>query len=161
MLSLKRFKMMTESYGADLQRWPKEMRGDSEALLNVSAQARLLHAEAQTLDALIMAAGAQEQAMLWPPGEQASALARLRAGVAVRLASPTGRQSTDWFLRWIPSEKVHRGMIPMNRSWLGLTLGSGFAIVAGLLIGSLSAVAPPQHNVLAMLQTAPLAILEN
>jgi hypothetical protein len=160
MLTLRRFKALADSYGAELQRWPDEVRGEAEALLNASPEARRFLAEAQTLDDVIEAASAQEDTMLWPPGEQSAALARLRSGVAARLTSSPPRRPVGRFLGWAPLGEAYRA-ISVYFGWVGLATGSGFAIVAGLLIGSMYAPTSAPHDVLTMLQPAPLQILAN
>jgi hypothetical protein len=158
MLTLARFTTLAESYGGDLRRWPEELRAGAEALLPTSPEARRLLAEARTLDAAIAAAQGQEDDELWQPGEEAAALARLRAGVGARIAAtearPAARRSVPrgWFAR-----------LPVNLGWVGMATGGSFAVVAGLLIGATyattPALSPAQGNVLAMLQPAPIAIL--
>lgn len=50
-----RFRRLIEAYGADPTRWPAGERSRGEALLARSDRARRLLAEAQALDALLMA----------------------------------------------------------------------------------------------------------
>ena len=88
MLTLRRFRTMADSYGADLLRWPDGARAEAQALLNASPAARALLDEARTLDHAIEAAGASEDAVLWEllTGQDA-AMARLRSGVEARIAA--------------------------------------------------------------------------
>ena len=81
MLTLRRFRTMADSYGADLLRWPDGARAEAQALLKASPAARALLDEARTLDDAIEAAGASEDAVLWEPDGQDAAMARLRSGV--------------------------------------------------------------------------------
>src|SRR5580692_7935829 len=87
MLTLSRFTALVDSYGAELNRWPEAVRAEAQALAESSPQARALLAAARVLDATIATARASHDASLWPPGDQAAALARLRSGVAARIAS--------------------------------------------------------------------------
>jgi len=86
MMTFRRFRALTQSYGANLQRWPQEERADAEELLRSSAQARALHDLERSLDEVIAAVSAREQAARWPEGAEEAALARLRTGVAKRIA---------------------------------------------------------------------------
>lgn len=136
MLTLKRFKALAESYGGDLARWPDERRDEAHQLLAQSTQAQTILAEARRLDAAIAPGHAT--------GVDDAALARLRAGVQARIASTA----------------PHR--IPYGRGlgFLGLAASGGFAIMAGLLIGTMWASAQqPDSGVLAMLQPAPIHAL--
>jgi hypothetical protein len=158
MMTLKRFKALADSYGAELRRWPAEARGDAVALLHTSARARLALAEAQALDKTIEAASAQEDAMLRSPDDQSLALARLRSGVTGRLTASSKRQPTGRLFWWASSASPHWAMLA-NLGGVGMATGGGFAIVAGLLIGSMYSPAPTSQNVLAILQSVPLQIL--
>jgi hypothetical protein len=150
MLTLKRFRAMADSYGADMKRWPEALRGEAEALLKISPEACAVLAEARRLDQVIEAGSAQEDARLWPPGEQDAALARLRASVEARLASPAGFRPEHRRMEWALSLRLR---------WAGLATAGGFAIVAGLLIGSLYAGTPEPDSVLMILQPQPIQIL--
>jgi hypothetical protein len=160
MLTLRRFKALADSYGAELRRWPDDLRGEAEAFLKVSPQARTLLAEARKLDAAIGMANAAEDAGFWPPGEQGAALARLRSGVAGRIASSSVRKSATRPLGWVLAGRAH-DLITTHGAVVGMATGSGVAMAAGLLIGVMyvSAPVPAPDNVLAMLQAAPIHIL--
>jgi hypothetical protein len=147
MMTLKRFRVLADSYGADLQRWPQEMRGPARTFLSASPEGRAILDEAHAIDDAIEAASAHERAARWPPGEQEAALARLRAAVASRIVSTTVRPPQYWR----PSLRLRR---------IGLVTGGACAIIAGLLIGSMSRPAPAPEGALAMLlQPAPIEIL--
>jgi hypothetical protein len=137
MMTLRRFQRMADSYGAALQRWPDASRAAAEALLQVSAEARRLLAEARALDEMLQAASTRNDAARWSRGGQAAALARLRSGVAARIAAPMPRQPSAER----PLGQTLRAMFA-HRRWVGMATGSGFAVVAGLVIGSLYAPAP-------------------
>ncbi len=55
-MTLKEFKRNAAAYGADLDRWPRSARMDALALLDGSAEARDLLADATITDALLDAA---------------------------------------------------------------------------------------------------------
>ena len=120
MLTLKRFKTLTDSYGADLLRWPEQERAAAQTLLEKSAEARALLADARMLDdALAMASARQSAAHLRHHNEEAT-LARLRSGVAARIAA-TGGRSRGW----------------SGPGWVSLATAGSLAVVAGLVIGAL------------------------
>ncbi len=158
MLTLGQFAALADSFGAELQRWPDAVRDEAAALLQESPQARARLAKARMLDEAIMAAGAEADALLQPSGGPDAALVRLRAGVAARLGSSTARQPKRWRLAWVFAGMA-RLPLSTNLGWVGMATGSGFAIAAGLFIGSLYAPAPPSNNVLTMLQSAPIQML--
>ena len=156
MLTLGRFRSMTESYGADLARWPEQARADARALLSVSAEARAMLEEARALDDLIETTHAREEGLLWKPGEQDAALERLRTGVAARIAAlPVGPRVTNRLREWLRSEAA-----PVRLRWLGLATGGACAIICGLLIGGRYESASTSPGVLnQMLRPAVLEIL--
>ena len=141
MLTLGRFRSMTESYGADLARWPQEARADARALLSVSAEARALLEEARALDELIGTTQQREDGLLWQPGEQEAALGRVRAGVAARIATEAPRREFRW-------------------RWVGLVAGGACAVIVGLMVGGQYEPAPTGPGVLnQMLRPAVLEFL--
>ncbi|MBV8096167.1 MAG: hypothetical protein JOY71_16075 [Acetobacteraceae bacterium] len=150
MLTLRRFMALADSFGADLQRWPAESQKEARALLESSADARAVLAQARRLDEAIGAAHRLEEAALWLPGEPDAALARLRSGVAARIAPATpGRpRSVRGQLGWAFS-----GGSGLLAGPLGWATASGFAIAAGLLIGSLSGTPPASDGLLTLFQT--------
>jgi hypothetical protein len=158
MLTLGRFRALAQSYGADLRRWPEEMRGEAEALLNVSGEARAVLDEARKLDAAIEAAGLYEDAVLWPPGEQEAALARLRSGVAARIASSSTHGLAHRRSGRMSAASGRWAFFPLHFHWVGLATGGG-AILAGLLIGAMYASPSASDDVLTMLQPSPIHIL--
>jgi len=173
MLTLKRFKALTDSYGADPRRWPEAVRGDAEVLLRLSPEARRMLASARELDEAI---NATEDTL--PPSEENAAMLRLRAGVAARLVEAAshetvGREAASTApmrstarrgniaarrrLGWLRS-----GMLPFTQ-WptfvrvAGMAAAGGLIVAAGLLLGSMDATGPTaQVDVLAMLQPSPL-----
>ncbi|MDR6773454.1 hypothetical protein [Azospirillum sp. BE72] len=57
-MTLKEFKRYTAAYGADLDRWPRSVRVEALTLLDDSAEARDLLADAAVTDTLLDAASA-------------------------------------------------------------------------------------------------------
>ncbi len=86
MIELRRFKALTDSYGADLHRWPEEARIDAAAFVRVSVQARVLLDAARALDEVIDAASERADALQWPHGELRAAAARLCCTVLTQIA---------------------------------------------------------------------------
>lgn len=187
MLTLKRFKALTDSYGADPERWPEAMRLDAEALLRASAEARRVLAQARALDEAIDASSTREEALRWPPGQDEAALARLRARVAARLAdsshaAPSGRKAATgratpaavsvrspaapaiappppWF-RWLRSHVSPVAQWPTSARVAGMAAAGGLIVAVGLLLGSMDVMSSTaQIDVLAMLQPNPLPFL--
>lgn len=175
MLTLKRFKALTDSYGAQPQRWPDSVRADAEALLLVSPEARQLLAEAQGLDEALDAASEREDAVSWLPREEAAALARLRAGVAARVAQTAGGEArargaasgearaggaASGWRRWLRGWLLPVTQWPSSARLAGMAAAGGFIIAVGLLLGSMDVTRPAsQVDVLAMLQPDPLPFL--
>jgi hypothetical protein len=157
MLTLSRFRTLADSFGADLQRWPADLRNAAKSLVDASPEARAVLDAARRLDHAIAAASAQEDAGLWPPGEADAALARLRAGVAARLASSQSRRPAARLAELSPGRA--RWALFFHFRWLGFATGGGFAIVAGLFVGSMYASAPASEDMLSVLQPAPIHIL--
>lgn len=150
MLTLARFKAMTDSYGADPRRWPPSLRSEAEALLAASAEARAQLEAAREVDEAIAQASASNEARLGGGAERDAALARLRSGVAARIAaSSTPRAATPRAAS--PRAASPRGVGtprggPSGGAWQailwsfgrpGIIAVASAAIVAGLLIGSL------------------------
>lgn len=167
MLTLKRFKALTDSYGAEPERWPASVRADAAALLRVSPEAQQLLAEARELDNTIHAVRERADAVNWPPGEEAAALARLRAAVATRVAGATRQESADrargagasrhhWLWSWMSPVAQWSSSARLA----AMAAAGGVIIAAGLLLGSMDVTHPaPQVDVLAMLQPDPLPFL--
>jgi hypothetical protein len=158
MLTLRRFRAMAGSYGADLQRWPEAERGAAQALLNASPRARELVNEELMLDEALEAASAREDAAHWPPGEQNAALARLRSGVVARIGSSIGRRPAIGRFGSLLGGGGQWAFSPYLR-WAGIATCSGFAITAGLLIGATYVSSPASDTVLMMLQPVPIQLL--
>lgn len=159
MLTEKRFRRLVESYGANLQHWPRNIRGGAERLLDRSARARALLEAARGLDDVIEAASTHEAAILLQPQEMNAALARLRANVGAQIASPAAQEA--WKQRFAPSLTA-TWPIFSGIGWIGISSVGGLAIAAGLLIGTLYQPESRSVSALAMLmQPAPIHILTN
>lgn len=158
MVTLRRFRAMVDSYGADSRHWPEAVRDEALTLLGVSAQARAILNEARTLDAAIAAASAHETARLWQPGEQDAALARLQSGVAVRIAATSeGRPAKRPFGWLLP--QLGFGASSLSLRWAGMATASGFVITAGLLLGAMYTATPAPDTVLTLLQPETIHLL--
>jgi len=148
-----RFGTLARSYGADLRRWPEGLRGEAEALLKDSLEARALFDEARALDDALSAVRAREDNRPAQRAMQDAALIRLRLGVDARIAAlsadrrgmPMRAESGRWrdFLR---------------PRWLGLATSGGLAVMAGLFIGALDVPAASPDFVQMMLQPGPITI---
>jgi len=176
MMTLRRFRALTQSYGAELQRWPQDERGAAEELLESSGEARALLEQEGSLDEAIAAASARERSERWPQGAEDAALARLRSGVANRIAAEQARDKRRTAGEGTADAALQAGkprglfgwllggeqeIVALRRRRLGLATSGALAIVAGLLVGGLYAPAPaPAGGVLtALLQPATLEIL--
>ncbi len=153
MMTLKRFTALTESYGADPQRWPENMRAEAQALLEYSDEARINLAAARKLDDALRSASAKEASQLWNPGDQDAALARLRSSVAARIASPARQPGPYWAL----FASFHWAFSP-RLGWVGIGWVGGMPIWSGLLIGTAFRT-KQSDDLLAMLQPSPIQIL--
>lgn len=147
MMTLKRFRALARSYGAQLQRWPQEERDAARELLAGSEEARALLEQERALDGVIAAAAARQDVACLPGGAQDRALTRLRSGVAARIsteAEPKG---------WPRSFSV-------RMRHFGLAATGVLVILAGLLIGGMYGPSPsPTGALSALLQPAALDFL--
>jgi hypothetical protein len=151
MLTIRRFHVLAESYGADLQRWPQQFRAEAQRLLTASSEARQLLAEARILDAAIMKVTARDRPS---QAEQGAALERLKSAVATGLTTSNGRRKSASFLGSIAGW-CHEVATPR-----GFRLASGVcaAVIAGLVLGSLYNGAPATKSVLTFLQPDPIQL---
>ena len=158
MLTLRQFKALVDSYGADWRRWPDNVREQAQALAERSAKARSWLAQARELDAAIAAARAEDGAESAERVAADAALAHLRRRVSARIAS-TAQQSGKFRAPWIAA-----AMAAMRSPDLGLaqvgSLGlAAIAVIAGLLLGGLSLSAPASEALLSMLEPSPIHFL--
>lgn len=168
MLTLERLRALTESYGADLQRWPEETRAAAQALLSQSSEARALLEEARVLDDMIAAATAHEESARWRTGERHVAMARLRARVGARIATTEVIRTTplrSWLMGLLFGSRQPdsaQSAVALRLRWIGLATTGALAVAAGLVIGAMYEATPATTGVLTqLLQPATFAILEN
>jgi len=154
MLTLKRFKAMTGSYGADLLRWPEQERAAAQTLLEGSAEARALLADARMLDEALAMASARQSAAHRHNNHEDVALARLRSAVAARIAAASGRSRVSLLERALSI--TTRGVLSTPLGWAGLATACSLAVVAGLVIGSLYTPPGASDALLTLLQPAPI-----
>lgn len=165
MMTPKRFRVLADSYGADLQRWPESLRAQARALLETSAQARAAIARARELDEVITAAYATREARLWR-GESADAtLQRLREHVTARIDPiPSVGATPARIAAAAPAQRIgffrfsYRAHSPRIR-WLSLATAAGIAVVVGFVLGVLYSPATPSQDLTALMQPAPLQLL--
>lgn len=144
-MAQKKFRYLAECYGADLSRWPVADRARAEALLIQSPEARIILRAQQDVDAVIVRAfGAQDASLQAQTAHEdtQAALARLRAGVAGRIAEGSGKKNLlrGW-RRFIPrqSEGPPAGVMTADGlvvfRFAGLVLGCAFIVTGGLWLG--------------------------
>jgi len=155
MMTLRRFRTLADSYGADLQRWPERQRGQALALLESSAEARSVIARARELDEAIAAASAARDAQVWAGETAGRALRRLQSRVSARTG---GRSGAAGAARVEQLRAARRGS-PRRAGWFGLATAAGLAVLAGLALGILYSPSSPPQDLTALLQPAPLQLL--
>lgn len=146
MMTLKRFQKLAQSYGADLRRWPEQLRPRARSLLESSAEARAIMAAAGKLDEAISAAGSARSERLWAGDPREAALVRLRNGVAARIGAAAAATNTA------PARPVR---------WIGLATAASVAILAGVVLGIAYSPVPPHQDLLAVLQPGPIQLLND
>jgi hypothetical protein len=157
MMTLKQFRKLAESYGADLWRWPERLRPQAQALLDSSAEAREIVAGARELDEAIRAAGSARSAKLWSGDRPETALVRLRNTVAARMGAPgasTAATATESSVRAARSG-------PGRVRWISLATAASVAIVAGVALGIAYSPAAAHPDLLAVLQPEPIQLLND
>lgn len=150
MMTRERFRALADSYGADLQRWPEELRPQAATLLESSPEAREIIATARELDEAIGAAAAAHSDSIWSGDRPEAALARLRNGVAAQIR-PTANAAGAFSAR----------TAPRRVGWLGLATAASVAALAGLMLGIRYSPVAPQQDLLALLQPAPVQLLND
>ncbi|OUJ13686.1 hypothetical protein [Acetobacter sp. DsW_063] len=145
MMTQTRFRYLALSYGADLSRWPAADRDPAEELLANSAEARGIFREQQSIDTVLARAFDAQDAELGAQraGEdEHAALARLRAGVAGRIAGqPATKIRSRGWRSFAPDRLVvlpvwvttSGGLAVFRRA--GLALGCVCAVTSGLWLG--------------------------
>jgi hypothetical protein len=156
MMTLRRFRTLADSYGADLQRWPESLRRQARDLLDSSAEAQAVMSRARELDAAVAAATDARDARLWSSGSSDAALRRLRQNVSTRMRrSPPGGVAA---VAGNDARAVNRHR-PRHVGWVGFATAAGLAVVAGLTLGILYSPTAQQPDLTALLQPAPLQLL--
>jgi hypothetical protein len=156
MMTIKRFKSLTDSYGGDFRRWPEEARAEAQRLIESSPQARVLLKEASRLDEAIDSAhSARDEALKSINGEVAG-FKRLRTRIMSQIPSARQTSRRGWRLGWMRSDLFGGGgASPLRR--LGVASGCVAAVVMGLLIGWGHDSKPPrQIDLIAVLEGASL-----
>lgn len=148
MMTLERFRTLADSYGADLQRWPEQLRPQARALLESSTQAREIIALAGELDEAIAVAGRAHREALWAGDHPEAALARLRNSVAARIGARGAAGTT--------TRAAHHG--PRRMRWISLATAAVVAIVGGVLLGIRYPPLGSQQDLLALLQPVPIQL---
>jgi|SRR6185312_12213306 len=156
MMTLRRFRTLADSYGADLQRWPQRLRGQALALLDSSAEARAVISRAKELDDAIAAAGAARLERLRGGESADAALHRLQKNVSARIRRPPsgGVIALDGM-----RPRAASRYRPRPAEWIGLATAASLAVIAGLALGILYSPSAPQEDLTALLQPAPLQVL--
>jgi hypothetical protein len=157
-MKLERFKELTDSYGADLRRWPRAECDAADELLEYSPQARLLLGAARTLDNALEKAAVDQGAVHWNAGELQSALVRLRMGVSRRISRvPPSGETPAWRWAWALLGPIdRRGSFQL--AGVRLVTSSAIVTVAGVLIGWLQT-PQPALDWISILESAPLRML--
>lgn len=145
MMTLKQFRYLSDCYGADLYRWPQADRGSAEMLLAASPQARNILLEQEGVDAIVAHAfdvQQREHVARSADEDTHAALARLRAGVAGRIAAQNdtrARTHGGWRISsarpalplvWATTMD---NVIALRRA--GLVFGCAFTVASGLWLG--------------------------
>lgn len=155
MMTLRRFRTLADSYGADLRRWPEPARRQALALLDDSAEAQAIIASARELDEAIAAAGTARLERLWQGESADTAVHRLHDRVAAHIRGSSSE--TAGGRRRTRSPAIHYP--PRRVGWLGLATAACVAVVAGLALGILYSPPAPQEDLTTLLQPAPLQVL--
>jgi len=165
MMTLRRFRTLADSYGADLRRWPERARRQALTLLDSSAEAQAIIGRAGELDEAIAAAGTARLERLWRGESTATALHRLHDNVAAHIgpSSSEAASARDQMRPGAPERNRSPAIRyqPRRVGWVGLATAAGVAVLAGLALGILYSPSPPaaQEDLTALLQPAPLQVL--
>jgi hypothetical protein len=106
------------------------------------------------LDDALAAASARQDASNGNKAHEDVALARLRLGVAARIAKPRSRPRLT-LLEWASWITI-RGALFAPSGWAGLATAGGLAVLAGLVVGSLYAPPAASDALLTLLQPGPI-----
>lgn len=152
-MTIRRFRRRLASYGADLRRWPGDERAAAAALLASSDEARALAERERRLDHALRAAAARTTSV--PPAGDGpnAALARLRAGVAARVASPGPTANRRPAPFGVPG--FRSGVLQGRHCAFGAL--AMLSILAGFSVGILAAAPPAAPAIAVLLQAEPIA----
>ena len=156
MMTLRRFRTLADSYGADLQRWPESLRRPALDLLDSSAEAQAIMSRAKELDEAIAAAGAARDAHHWDGKSSAAALHRLRQNVSARIQRPPPGVAPEFDRSDARTANRRR---PRHVGWVGFATAAGLAVVAGLTLGIFYSPSAQPPDLTALLQPAPMQLL--
>lgn len=164
MMTLRRFRILAGSYGAELQRWPERLRPQAQALLATSTEARVIIARARELDEAIAAAGAARDTGIWRGAGADSALQRLRANVTARVGAIAAADASEAPIAATTaasrSDFHAPNRAPSRRTrWLSLATAASIAVIVGFVIGVVYSPTTPTQELTALLQPAPLQLL--
>ena len=158
MMTLRRFRKLAESYGADLQRWPQRLRGQALAMLDASAEAQAIIIRARELDEAIAAAGAAHDARVWGAESADVALRRLHERVSARTRRPASEGAV---LSGAFNSRSASRYRPQRAGWVGFATAAALAVLAGLALGIFYSPSAPPQDLTALLQPAPLQVLND
>lgn len=156
MMRMRRFRALLASYGAEPGLWPEAKRPGAEALLAFSAKARALAEAERTVDLALHAAARRTEARPPPDEGEDAALARLRSGIAARIA-PLAAPARPGRVG-LPLRLAAAGGAVLSGRHLAFGAVASVSVLAGLSIGMLEAV--PQAGapgIAVLLQAAPIA----
>lgn len=156
MMTLKRFRTLADSYGADLRRWPERLRPQARTLIESSAEAQEIIAGARELDEAITAADSTRSERLWSGDRPEAALVRLRNSVTARIGPPAAAASAAD----AAPIRAARGA-PGRVRWIGLATAASVAILAGVVLGIVYSPAASHQDLLALLQPGPIQLLND
>lgn len=119
-MTLKEFKRYAAAYGADLDRWPRSARVDALTLLDDSAEARDLLADAAVTDTLLDAASTPQVS------------SRREAQVYARIADCLAQRVVPEFVPWFLSRPPFRPA-PLAGFLAGMALVGFLSYSQGLI----------------------------
>ncbi|MBO1325748.1 hypothetical protein K2X14_12425 [Acetobacter sp. TBRC 12305] len=137
MFSHERFKILAETYGASLSRWPEAEREKAAALLASSPQARALLAAQQEVDTLLSGAFAADQALYDQQTELEkpdAAVMRLSLIVGEKISHKQQARSAWWTLSRLLA-RVGSARRRATLRWGVIALGAGAAAISGFWLG--------------------------
>src|SRR5213593_4368880 len=125
-MKLAQFQHLLDGYGADLSRWPADVRLEAERTMATDPAAAFAFAQGLQLDALI-ARGIAPRAAPGAPGAEEAAASRIAA--ALNRPLPAQRHRALW--RWWPAELSDFDLAP---AWPRIAALAGVAVL-GFALG--------------------------